>query len=90
MLFEKINDTSPLEREVFEFVLTDKLELYLYDYQLQIRDSTRHKFNTIRHYNRTMRRDNTIHLVQILIPDGYVDDVKQDIVKQIIFKNENA
>jgi len=80
---ELIIKHNDFKQTVYRFWLKDEIKLLLDSYWLQERKTKRHKFITVKQYNRILQRNNTIKLSDIPFNDEIKRAAKNQLFSQI-------
>jgi hypothetical protein len=78
-----IINSDPLVREVYTFWFANEYHLWLDVYRYEIRETTRHKFKTIKIWSRLGVRDSNIKLGDFKFDDDIKNIAKDQLLKQI-------
>lgn len=81
---ELIIKHNDLKQEVYRFWLRDETRLVLSSYWVQEKKTSRHKFQTIKQYNRLEQRHNTIKLSDVPFDDTIKQAAKDQLLEQIV------
>ncbi len=80
---EIIIDHNKLKREVYIFWFCNEFHIYFDSYQLQVRQTSRHKFITIKQWYRIDDRGNNINFNEIIFDESIKQKVREQLLKQI-------
>lgn len=78
-----IIDHGPLKREVYTFWFANEFHIYFDRYRLEAKETTRHKFKTIKNWERIDGRNNNIQLSEIKFDDEIKQRAKDQLMKQV-------
>ena len=86
-----IPDTfNNLRREVYRFYVENEYHIWLDEYAIQTRITTRHKWQSIKQYSRLINRDiygdKILHEQDVPLHDGIIRTVKDKLVEELQVK----
>ncbi len=80
---ELIIKHNDLKQEIYRFWLRDETKLVLDSYYIQEKKTSRHKFQTIKQYNRLDQRGNTLKLNDVPFNDNIKQLAKNKLLNSI-------